>query len=410
MKVLNISSNDLMGSRFNGYDVHDRLAEAGIDTQLACFWNHLSDKPWVFNPFPGKFTKLAAELTRALEHVTGFQNRFQFWSRRLLSHKSYVDSDLVHLQVIHDHFMRFDLVSKISEEKPTLWTWHDLWPVTGHCISPEGCPRWSKGCGSCPDLAEPLPVLYDRTKKEYSRKVGFLSDLNLDIHVSTKWMEQRIQPFVMSNPRIRIHRFPFGVDTQLFSERPRDEIRKLLGLGSDDFVIFARATADRRKGFIPLIRALDALAEVNPHIVLITVQGLGLAEGSTTNLRVLEFPWSNSPDELVNLYSACDIFAMPSYAESFGMMALEAMSCSRPVITCQGTATAEIVEMPELEVRWGSLEKSLVQKLSWAIEKKEFLGELGKKSRDRAEELFSDEKYVEALSSAYSKVLERRKK
>jgi L-malate glycosyltransferase len=48
--------------------------------------------------------------------------------------------------------------------------------------------------------------------------------------------------------------------------------------------------------------------------------------------------------ELVEIYSASDIFLMPSQSESFGLSALEAMSCSLPVIS------SSVGGLPELQV------------------------------------------------------------
>lgn len=48
--------------------------------------------------------------------------------------------------------------------------------------------------------------------------------------------------------------------------------------------------------------------------------------------------------ELVDIYSASDIFLMPSQSESFGLSALEAMSCGLPVIS------SSVGGLPELQV------------------------------------------------------------
>jgi len=48
--------------------------------------------------------------------------------------------------------------------------------------------------------------------------------------------------------------------------------------------------------------------------------------------------------ELVEIYSASDIFLMPSQSESFGLSALEAMACSLPVIS------SSVGGLPELQV------------------------------------------------------------
>ena len=48
--------------------------------------------------------------------------------------------------------------------------------------------------------------------------------------------------------------------------------------------------------------------------------------------------------ELVDIYSASDIFLMPSQSESFGLSALEAMSCGLPVVS------SSVGGLPELQV------------------------------------------------------------
>ena len=45
--------------------------------------------------------------------------------------------------------------------------------------------------------------------------------------------------------------------------------------------------------------------------------------------------------------TAADLFLMPSAAESFGLMALEAMACGTPVVVSAGTALAETTRAPE---------------------------------------------------------------
>jgi glycosyltransferase involved in cell wall biosynthesis len=50
------------------------------------------------------------------------------------------------------------------------------------------------------------------------------------------------------------------------------------------------------------------------------------------------------PDhELCRLYNTCTVFVMPSLDEGFGLPAIEAMSCGRPVIVSRGNSLAELV-------------------------------------------------------------------
>lgn len=377
----------------------------GIESSLGSFWNVTSDEEWVFNAFPGRFKRLSAELVRAGEIVSGHQNRFQFWSSSILNHAKFLEADLVHLQVVHDHFLSLETVGRISRAKPTVWTWHDLWPVTGHCIFPESCPRLALGCGNCPDLAAPLPVFRDRTAAEFRRKHTFLQSISTDIHVTTDWMVDRVSPHLKGSA-IRLHKLPFGVDHRLFQSHDRQVARKALGISDESFVIFTRSTEDPRKGFLPLLKVLDELSQEN-DITLVSVQTLGLAEKYTKHLKVIEFGWTNNAAEIVSLLSASDLFAMPSTGESFGMMALEAMSCARPVITVSGTATAEIVDQEALEVRPYKVQEDLHSVVTWAMQNREKLSELGEIARERALTSFSYSSYITGLSNLYAEVASR---
>lgn len=402
MKILNISANDEMGARFNGFDIHDALGARNVQSELGCFWNHTSKHEWVFNIFPGTKRRLLAEVVRGVEVTTGRQSTFQWWSKELLDHQNFKKADVVHLQVIHDHFFHMESIAEIVSSKPTLWTWHDLWPVTGHCIFPVDCHRWEKGCGSCPDLLSPLPVFRDRTRQEYLRKIAFLSELNVDVHVTTQWMKNKLQPH-LKDSKVKLHVFPFGIDLNRFSPRDGTNIRKKLGISEGTFCVFARATSDERKGFLPLVRALDQLSKRH-DIVLITSQTLGLTEKISSNLRAIEFPWTNNSENLIDLYAACDVFAMPSVGESFGMMALEAMACGKPVLTVEGTATAEVVGIQELEVGTQDTESGLLKIIESLILDRTKVLNLSVESRKRAEDKYSLETYLDNLTNLYQRI------
>lgn len=138
------------------------------------------------------------------------------------------------------------------------------------------------------------------------------------------------------------------------------------------------------------------------------MQQQGLANTHTNNLSVTEFPWSNKPSDISKLYSLADVFVMPSTDESFGMMALEAMACGRPVITTSGSATAEIVNCPDLEIDENVSVESLRLVLERSIRTKELLPNLGKQARERAETHFSLNSYLDNLLGLYNQAMERR--
>jgi glycosyltransferase involved in cell wall biosynthesis len=71
----------------------------------------------------------------------------------------------------------------------------------------------------------------------------------------------------------------------------------------------------------------------------ISPESLAAAHGAAERVRVLS---GLSSDELVEAYSAADVFALVSLYEGFGLPILEAMACETPVIASSTTAAGEV--------------------------------------------------------------------
>ncbi|MCC6705247.1 MAG: glycosyltransferase [Thermomicrobiales bacterium] len=150
-----------------------------------------------------------------------------------------------------------------------------------------------------------------------------------------------------ANPE-KICTIPPGVDTDLF--RPTDQVqaRGRLGLDLDDAVITFVGRIDPIKGIDTLLESVARTRELVPdrRIVLQLIGGdldvagnpVGpLAEtaaqvqrlGIEANVRLLG---SRPQDQLPLFYAASDLVCVPSRYESFGLVAVEAMACGRPVV------------------------------------------------------------------------------
>ena len=404
MRVLNISSTDLASRAFNGFDYHSILSLRGIRSELAVTTRRQSNEAWVFDVFPGPYEKLRG-LAARIEEADGKLNALQTWTPSIISHPRFRSADLIHLQVVTDRTMSRKALGKIFRYKPTLWTWHDLSPITGHCIFPGDCNRWEKGCGNCPDLLRPFSVRRDKTAENRQANFELLSDAAVSIHLSTDWMKRKVDKLA-GHLGLRTFVFQFGIDLDLFNPSRRIQARKALGIPQNQFVLIARATSDKRKGFQRLLVALKKMKMREP-ITLITFQEKGLVENHEY-LNVHESGWVYDRAELSSLYSAADLAVMPSTDESFGFFALEAMASGTPVLCFADTAVQEVVGNTGFLTTRENLVSDLQKILDLASGDAGVMAKLGRAARQRAEKNFSLDRYADDLESCYRTILRSR--
>jgi glycosyltransferase involved in cell wall biosynthesis len=104
------------------------------------------------------------------------------------------------------------------------------------------------------------------------------------------------------------------------------------------------------KGVDHLILALPAVLAAAPDVQLVAVGGgtdlprlTRLAREQNVSSHV-HFMQPMPPDMLASAYAACEVFALPSKGEGFGLVFLEAMSHGKPVIGGAHGGTPEIIE------------------------------------------------------------------
>jgi D-inositol-3-phosphate glycosyltransferase len=142
---------------------------------------------------------------------------------------------------------------------------------------------------------------------------------------------------------------PPGVDLQRFHPIEKSVARAELGYAENEQLVLFVGRIETLKGIDTLIRALyylgDNPAAKNLRVLIVggdVEDGLANLESEMGRLLSLarelglqdrvSFLGSRSQEQLVTHYSAADVVVMPSYSESFGMVALEAMACARPVV------------------------------------------------------------------------------
>jgi len=139
-----------------------------------------------------------------------------------------------------------------------------------------------------------------------------------------------------------------GVNLKVFTPGAgRAAAREIVGLDKDAHIITFVGRIQPHKGPEVLIRSIAELVSHSPHLrTKLIVNVIGGASGAnqseverlkelTTWLGiddVVRFAPPVLREELPNWYRASDLVCVPSYSESFGLVALEAQACGTPVV------------------------------------------------------------------------------
>ncbi|WP_233552638.1 D-inositol-3-phosphate glycosyltransferase [Jiangella rhizosphaerae] len=145
----------------------------------------------------------------------------------------------------------------------------------------------------------------------------------------------------------RVATVPPGVDLDVFAPGPAAAARSRLGLPADAVVLLFAGRIQPLKAPDVLVRAASLLVARDPglreRLVVAVVggpSGSGMAEPhALTRLAdrldiadVVRFEPPVDQRELADWYRAADLTAVPSYSESFGLVALESQACGTPVV------------------------------------------------------------------------------
>lgn len=354
MKILQINYNDLLGSRFNGRDLNTYFRRSGHDAQQCVWYKNGNDQfTWRLSQTLSRgpiytVRDLLNYAISLIERTLSVQSVLYPWPIQLLYDKQFLNSDIVHYHLLHNGYFSLHAMPRLTSLKPSIWTIHDPWLMCGHCVYPYTCERWKDGCGQCPDLKTFMPMLFDNTRYMFETKKRILAKSEVDIVVASKFMLDMAQnsPILENH---RIHYIPFGVDTTVFKKLDTAYLRNKYRIGFNNLVISFRETDYEYKGLSYIKEVLHRLSlhEYEASITLLTVNQMGLLNEFKGKYQIVELGMTTDESIMAEFYNCSDIFLMPSTAEAFGMMAIEAMACGKPVIVFDGTALSDVVFAPK---------------------------------------------------------------
>lgn len=409
MKILAITAWDSAGEQFNGYLVHRELLRQGHQSDMAVMFKQ-KDDPRIH--LLGNALSRICDLKpiTLVEKVLGIQRLLPISGHFLFLKKYYRDADLIHLHVIHGvSFFSLLLLPLITRRHRVVWTLHDPWIVTGHCVYPLDCQRWKEGCGSCPDLTLPFPVRRDATGFMWLVKKWLLDHSQFDIIVVSKWMDNLVasSPIVSRFPR---HIIPLGLDIQRCAGFDGSLFRERYSIPPEAVVIAFRYRGknDTIKGWPYIEEALMKIQLDRPVCLLVFDQTGGMQK-LKERYQVVELGWLKNHEPILEALSAADLFLMPSVAEAFGMMAVESMACGTPVIVFEGTALPDVVHAPLGGIAVPRDADALAGAIETVLKDRELYDSLVENGRRIVREVYTVEQYTQRHIDLYRDLISEQK-
>jgi len=216
----------------------------------------------------------------------------------------------------------------------------------------------------------------------------------------------------------RVRRLAWGLDPefearlQASAPSPRlaafpDRARIILTVGRWD-------PAERYKGADTLISSLPRVLQTVPDGLLVLV-GDGVDRSRLERLANessvadhVHFLFGLTQEELFACYAHCDVFALPSRGEGFGLVFLEAMACAKPVIGGAHGGTPDVIEdgVTGILVPHGDvtiLSTALVSLLADPVRARE----MGTRGYERVQRTYTFERFQSGLRDLMEDVLIR---
>lgn len=201
------------------------------------------------------------------------------------------------------------------------------------------------------------------------------------------------------------------------------DTREKLGISGDAPLVLFVGRLEARKGVHILCQAIPEIIRSIPmsKFVLVGQDTNTAPDGGSVKRYITEEAKTGgfidklvfidflSADELIPLYSACDLFVLPSFQESFGLVVVEAMACGKPVVATSTGVVPELALDGESGIMVppgdaGEFTEAMIKLLSLKDEDKRLIA---RRNRQLIETRFSISAWADKMIEVYEKALRK---
>lgn len=284
------------------------------------------------------------KLNVLLSRITGLEGCFSYLETIcLIKRIKKFAPDIIHLHNIHGSYICIPWIfGYIKKHKiPVVWTLHDCWAFTGHCVHFENnnCFQWKYGCTTCNQYHTYPQSVFDNAEIMWKLKKKWFSEVcNLTIVTPSQWLEEIAKQSFLGYAKTAV--INNGIDLHKF--RPiYSGIRGKYGIKRDAFVVLGVAFGwSNSKGLDVFNEVSKRLSDENIQIVLV---GTNKNIDRILSKNIISIHRTSNREELVKIYTESNLFLNPTRADNYPTVNMEAIACGTPVVSFRTGGSPEII-------------------------------------------------------------------
>jgi glycosyltransferase involved in cell wall biosynthesis len=342
MKILHISTYNYGGAGIAAYRFHLSLLKFGYNSKFLCLNknNHVNQVYQIKKKYPSLVQRLLSKVGIETLSSKKFNKKvplhspdyevfsFPFSDYDIAKNDLYLEADII---VLHWAVGLIDLPLFFKKNRKRLYVYlHDLNYVLGGFHYPFDEV-------SCVD-----PVVLKYNKKIKAIKKEIYKKSNFEVLCNSNWSKVQLENSSLLGEHINRHMLQYGLDTMLFKPINKIFAKDFFHIPKDSKVICfgAQSISNKRKGFNFLLEALKLLDNPNIHLLIFGDD----IEFYNINFATTFTGFINNDFFQKLVYSAADVFVIPSVEEAFGQTLIEAMACGTASIGFNTGGIKDIIE------------------------------------------------------------------